>query len=127
MRWILWFAMLNSVVIIRLVLGPRHLVFGPEAGAAGVPPAKWLLVLIPMLFALAVRLFLLPRSLHHSVKTLVAMILGCAVSEGMGFFGIFLFPGYTDLVCGLSVLLLLSFCPLFTPSTETSAEPAQFR
>lgn len=114
-RYVLWSSLFLGVLVLRAVLGPKHLAFDSQA-ALTIHPAKYGLLVVTALGALAVRFLWLPRQLHHSGKTLVAMIVGCALSEHLTFYGLFLMPPVTDLAVGASLLLLLSFCPVFTPA-----------
>jgi len=111
--WIVWFAMFQAAFIYPFFLGngfPR----GPNAETP-MGPALWLLCLIPIVVATAVRWLLIPK-LRDPKRQLVAMIIGLALSEAPILLSIFLMTDYPQnqiAVLMLAVVSLIQFAPSY--------------
>lgn len=112
--WVIWFAILGGLLVIQYKLG-GGVPTGRNAADAKIP-AVIFVAFGEVLFATVVRWLVLPRFVELP-KKLVWMIIGLALSEGAGFFGIFLIPRDQPetrlLVFLLSVLSVLQFVPLY--------------
>lgn len=111
--WILWFAILSGLVMIQFFAGGGI----PKGADQGDPPV-WLLLATGglALLVLGIRFILIPR-IKSVPKKLPAMIVGLALSEGVGFLGIFAvgkeFPT-TQLSClVLAICCMVSLAPVY--------------
>jgi F0F1-type ATP synthase membrane subunit c/vacuolar-type H+-ATPase subunit K len=122
--WILWFAMVDAIVIYQFLLGhgvPR----GSDAPGGGVNPVV-VLAGVQLLAAAAIRWLLLPRA-GTTGKVLVLMIVGLALSESVEFYGLFLVPAdLPSTKLGLWLLALVSalqFAPVYARAARLPANP----
>ena len=123
--WILWFAFLQSALIIHFVLGGGF----PDGENAAEPMALWLwaAVAIPLLLATGVRWLVIPK-LKLQRQQLVAMLIGLALCEQPIFFSLFLigdsYPQNQVAVLMASVFALIQFAPSYgTPGYANAADP----
>lgn len=121
--WIIWFAILQGLVMIQFLVGGGI----PRGADQGNPPV-WVLQATGglALAALAVRFILIPK-IQAVPKKLPAMIVGLALSEGIGFLGIFAvgkeFPT-TQLSClVLAICCIVSLAPVYA---KERAEDGRF-
>lgn len=111
--WILWFAILQGLVIIQFFVGGGI----PKGADQGNPPL-WALAVAGglALVALAIRFMVIPRLVSVSQK-LPAMIIGLAFSEGIGFLGMFgvgkEFPTTQLVLLVMAVCCIISFAPVY--------------
>ncbi|MES2661447.1 MAG: hypothetical protein V4689_22705 [Verrucomicrobiota bacterium] len=83
--WIIWFAILNGLVMIQFLVGGGI----PKGEDQGNPPVLFLAIAAGLaLVALAIRFVLIPQ-IESVPKKLPAMVIGLALSEGIGFLGMF--------------------------------------
>jgi hypothetical protein len=111
--WIIWFAILNGLVIIQFIIGGGF----PSGINDGDPPAlQQYLPAAPAFLALVVRFLVIPR-ISTPQKKLPVMIVGLALAEATGLLGIFLVDkayGSTQLTFFvLSVLAILTMAPVY--------------
>lgn len=111
--WIIWFAILNGLVIIQFFIGGGF----PTGINNGEPPAlQKFLPALPAFLALVVRFLVIPR-ISTPEKKLPVMIVGLALAEGTGLLGIFLVDkayGSTQLTFFvLSILAILAMAPVY--------------
>jgi hypothetical protein len=86
--WIIWFAILSGLMIIQFILGGGI----PAVSSQEKEPVIWQVVALgAATVALVIRFIIIPR-LEGLEKKLPAMIIGLAVSEGVGIIGIFVVP-----------------------------------
>lgn len=83
----------------------------------------WAICTLPILIATALRWWVIPK-IKAQQKMLVAMIIGCALSEQPIFFSLFLigadYPQNQIAVLMLSVVSLIQFAPSYgTPGYQT--------
>lgn len=111
--WILWFAILQGLVIIQFFVGGGI----PKGADQGNPPV-WVLAAAGglALVALAIRFTVMPK-LRTLPKMLPAMIVGLALSEGIGMMGMFAvgkeFPATRLLLFGMAIGCIVSFAPVY--------------
>lgn len=112
--WIIWFGMIGGIVLYQCKLGGGWL-HGEDARSAIASPITWVAIGL-LLCAAAVRWLLIPQVRGYR-PLLVLLIIGLALSETVGFFGMFLLPA--DMPAAkmqLFVLALLSaaqFAPFY--------------
>lgn len=112
--WILWFVFLQSAFVIHFVIGGGF----PEGENTAEPMASWLwlVCVVPMLLATAIRWLVIPK-IKEQQKQLVAMIVGLALSEQPIFFSLFLigadYPQNQIAVLMVSVVSLIQFAPSY--------------
>jgi len=111
--WIIWFSILNGLVLIQYFVGGGI----PKGEDQGNPPVMFLaLAGVLALVAMGIRFVLIPR-IKDLPKKLPAMIIGLALSEGVGFVGIFAlgnkFPATQLLLFGCAVGCILCFAPFY--------------
>lgn len=111
--WIIWFAILQGLVIIQFFVGGGL----PKGADQGNPPL-WVLVVAGSLalVALAIRFTVIPRIVSVTQK-LPAMIIGLALSEGIGFLGMFgvgkEFPTTRLVLFVMAICCIISFAPIY--------------
>lgn len=122
--WILWFAFLQSALIIHFVLGGGF----PSGENASELMALWLWVAVatPLLLATGLRWFVLPK-LKLQRQQMVAMIIGLALCEQPIFFSLFLigdsYPQNQIAVLMASVFALIQFAPSYaTPGYADTSD-----
>jgi peptidoglycan/LPS O-acetylase OafA/YrhL len=111
--WIIWFAILQGLVLIQFFVGGGI----PKGADQGDPPAVILMIAGGLaLAALAVRFTVIPKIKTLS-KLLVAMVIGLALSEAVGFVGIFLvgkeFPTTRLSLFVLALCCIVSHAPVY--------------
>jgi hypothetical protein len=86
--WVIWFAILSGLLIMQFFAGGGI----PTGGGQGGEPAIYQVVTLAIAAAaLFVRFVIIPR-LKGLEKKLPAMIIGLALSEGIGIIGMFAIP-----------------------------------
>lgn len=104
--WVVWFAVLNGVILMRLFLAKSQ-----PAAAEPIPDAfPWMVSLLPALVSGGIRWLLLPRA-DHANSALSLHLVGLAAAEATTVFGLFLTPSKMDLLCGISFLAVFQFAP----------------
>ncbi len=111
--WIIWFAILQGLVLIQFFVGGGI----PKGADQGDPPALFLGIAGALaLAALAIRFTVIPKIKTMS-KLLPAMIIGLALSEAVGFVGIFLvgkeFPTTRLSLFVLALCCIASLAPVY--------------
>lgn len=117
-EWIVWSAIATGLIIIYLSAGQRP----PSPSTNTTPPAVAFVGLVPLAFSTALRWVLLPR-IAEPPKRLTLFILGVAMAEGCGVFGIFLGGPHKDTLFTLSLLGIAQFFPAFLPRLNPTASP----
>ena len=112
--WIIWFAILSGLVMIQFLVGGGI----PEGADQGNPPEAFLVIAAGLaLVALAIRFLVIPR-IEELPKKLPAMIVGLALSEGIGFVGMFAvgkeFPATQQALFVTAIACIVSFAPVYT-------------
>jgi hypothetical protein len=111
--WILWFAILQGLVVIQFFVGGGI----PEGADQGDPPV-WVLAAAGALAlaALAIRFTVIPK-IQSVPGKLPLMIVGLALSEGIGFLGMFAvgkeFPTTRLSLLVLAVACIVSLAPVY--------------
>jgi hypothetical protein len=120
--WVIWFALVCSIVAYQLILGhgiPR----GTNAASTETSPIA-VIAVGEIVIASVIRWLLIPKA-QGAGKLLVLMIIGLALSEGAEFFGLFLVPGNqpeTKLAIWiLSLLSALQFMPVYASRAPSNA------
>lgn len=104
--WILWLAIINGLVMIRLFLGAK-------SGAH--PASNSVMMVVPigaLMVSAVIRFIVLPRQ-TDATKALPFFIAGLATAEGCGITGIFLTGPRADVFVGLALAMLLIYAPAF--------------
>lgn len=111
--WIIWFAILQGLVVIQFFVGGGI----PQGADQGSPPV-WVLAAAGglALAALAIRFTVIPK-IQSVPKKLPLMIIGLALSEGIGFLGMFAvgeeFPTTRLSLLVLAVACIVSLAPVY--------------
>lgn len=117
--WILWFAILQGLVVIQFFVGGGI----PKGEDLGSPPALFVAIAGGLaLGALVVRFVVIPK-IRSVPNKLPAMIIGLALAEAVGLVGIFLigreFPTTRLSLFVLAVCCIVSLAPIYAkPSQE---------
>lgn len=116
--WIIWFAILQGLVLIQLFVGGGI----PKGEDLGNPPVLFLMIAGGLaLAALAIRFTVIPK-IRTAAKLLPAMIIGLALSEAVGFVGIFLVgKEFATTRLGLFILALcciVSLAPVYAKAVN---------
>ena len=118
--WIIWFVFLQAAFAYHFVLGDGF----PKGDNAAEPMASWLwmLCVVPVVLALVVRWWVIPR-LKQQRQMLVALIIGLALSEAPILFELFLigatYPQNQIAVLMIAVFSLIQFAPIYgTPGVD---------
>lgn len=111
--WIIWFSILNGLVIIQLFAGGGI----PKGENQGSPPMMFLGLAAGLaLVALAIRFVVIPQ-IGNPLKKLPAMIVGLALSELIGFVGMFVvskqFPETQLSLFVSAIVCILCFAPFY--------------
>lgn len=114
--WIIWFAILNGLVMIQFFVGGGI----PSGQDQGKPPMVFFAIAAGLAaVALGIRFLLIPQ-LKELPKKLPAMIIGLAFSEAIGFLGIFgmgkQFPASQLFLFVCAVGCIVSFAPFYAKS-----------
>lgn len=122
--WIIWFTQLQATFVFQIFLGGG---FSGEANAdAPMALWLWLVCLIPLMLATAIRWLFIPK-LTEPAPQLVAMIIGLAFSEAPVLLSIFLvgpdYPQYQIAILMVAVVSLIQFAPSYaTPGYKQSTQ-----
>jgi len=123
--WALWFGILVSMTFYQFKLG-GGVPLGSNRDSALPPLGIEVIAGLQFFAAAATRWLIVPR-IRVRRKLLIALVVGLALSEGIGIFGIFLVPaGYpqTKLVfMSASYLSILQFIPIFVSPAEEISSP----
>ena len=111
--WIIWFSILNGLVIIQLFAGGGI----PKGENQGNAPVMFLgVAAVIALVALSIRFVLIPQ-IESPLKKLPAMIVGLALSELIGFIGMFVvskqFPQTQLSLFVSAIACILCFAPVY--------------
>lgn len=111
--WILWFAILQGLVMIQFFVGGGI----PKGDDQGNPPVVFLaLAGVLALAALAIRFVVIPK-IRTVPKMLPAMIVGLALSEAIGLVGMFAvgkeFPTTRLSLFVLALCCIVSLAPVY--------------
>jgi hypothetical protein len=111
--WIIWFATLQGLVLIQFFVGGGI----PQGADQGEPPSLFLVIAGALaLAALTIRFTVIPK-IKTASKLLPAMIIGLALSEAVGFVGLFLvgkeFPTTRLGLFVLALCCIASFAPVY--------------
>lgn len=111
--WIIWFAILNGLVMIQFFAGGGI----PKGENQGDPPVMFIgLAAVLALVALAIRFVVIPQ-IESPLKKLPAMIVGLALSELIGFVGMFVvskkFPETQLSLFVSAIVCILCFAPFY--------------
>lgn len=105
--WVLWVAVLNSLVILYFLLGR-----GPEKQAVAGDVFVNLAGVLPLFVSIVIRWLVLPR--YDELKpALPVFVVGLALAESCGILGMFLGGPYRDDLFVLGVLGVTQFVPVF--------------
>ena len=111
--WIIWFAILQGLVVIQFFVGGGI----PKGADQGNPPV-WVLAAAGALAlaALAIRFTIIPK-IQSVPKKMPLMIVGLALSEGIGFLGMFAmgkeFPTTRLSLLVLAIACIVSLAPVY--------------
>lgn len=117
--WIIWFAILNSLLVMIFTIG-KGFPTGDDPADATFPVIA-LVPLVEIVVATYIRWVLIPRQ-RVPAKQLVLLIIGVALSEGAGMITLMLIedqPATQRLLLIASVLGVLQMAPLY------AAKPAR--
>lgn len=125
--WILWFALLSSIVMIQVLIG--HGI--PQGNDQGEAPIQFLGIAAgAACVSLAIRFLVLPRikNLHQKLP---AMLVGLAMAEAVNMFSLFLigdkFP-HTQLVLFITSLsCALCYVPIYAAKQAEEASSFGYR
>jgi hypothetical protein len=114
--WILWFALLNGLILMMFFFGGGL----PEGENQGKSPALMLaMAALLAIMALAIRFLAIPKT-KELEKLLPLMLVGLAFSEGIGIIGIFVvakeFPETRMALFVTSVSAMLAYAPVYVHS-----------
>ena len=101
--WVIWFALLSGVFVIRTVIAPPHSASSGEL---------WQLALLPVFFATVIRWFVLPRVTTFQ-RVMPVFIVGMAMSESACIVGMFVFSDHVSELFNFGVVSMLQFIPLY--------------
>ncbi len=110
--WVLWFAMLNGLMVLYLVIGRK--------AAPAVPPvAEWtdFIGLGPLLISTLLRLAVMPRTVEKR-RGLAIYIIGLSLAESCGLLGMLLAKSYTKQLVAFALLGMLQWAPVFARRFE---------
>ncbi len=111
--WILWFALLNGIVIITFFVGGGL----PEGENQGEPPLLIIaLAAVLAVISVAIRFLAIPKT-KHLEQLLPMMLVGMAFAEGIGIIGIFVvakeLPETRLALFVTSVSAMLAYAPVY--------------
>jgi hypothetical protein len=120
--WIIWFAILQGLVLIQFFVGGGI----PKGADQGDPPTMFLVIAGGLaLAALAIRFTVIPK-IETVAKLLPAMVIGLALSEAVGFVGIFLvgkeFPTTRLGLFILALCCIASLAPVYAKAVIDSGK-----
>lgn len=102
--WIMWLAITGGLVAIYVALRPT--------APADAPASLRYVPLVPLITAVLVRGFILPR-FSEGARAFPMFIVGLALAEACGITGIFLVPDLAPTYFALGLLGLILFAPFF--------------
>lgn len=114
MLWVIWFAIVCSIVMYQFTLG-HGILAGSDVRPASQNPA--LLLAVGQIVAASLLRWILMPKMKKMQQQLVLMVIGLALSEAVELYGIFLFdpdmPSTKMTLFAASVLSALQFVPVF--------------
>ena len=121
--WIIWFAILNGLLMIQFFVGGGI----PKGADQGKAPFMFLAIAAGLaLVALGIRFVLIPQ-IKEVPKKLPAMIIGLAISEAIGLLGMFAvskeFPETQQILFVCAIASIISFAPVYA---KVRAEDGRF-
>ncbi len=114
--WIIWFGILQGLLMVQFLAGGGI----PKGADQGNPPVLFVAIAgVLALAAMSIRFILIPKIATIS-KMLPAMIVGLALSEAIGFLGMFLigkeFPTTRLTLFALAVACIACLAPVYVKS-----------
>ncbi len=123
--WILWFAALNGLIVLHVVVG-KGVPLGSNPASEPFSPVL-AIGLVAIVLSAAVRWFLIPKAEKPETR-LTLMIVGLALNEAAALLGLFLvppsFPETKLTLFSASLIGILQFAPIFT--TKEKAAKSEF-
>ena len=120
LMWLAWcFSAVQLVFDRTFLVGSSH---RTHAVAQSWSPSSLALYLVPIVLALSMRWWVIPR-LRNPLMGLIALVFGLSFGNALAFFGIFIVPQHFDLFFWTSLLLLLQFAPLWREKVEQADAP----
>lgn len=110
--WIIWAAITIGLAVIYGAIPPTT----PKVNVEAIR----YLPLLPLAAAVIVRWLILPR-LTDAMRAFPIFIVGLALAEGCGIFGIFLVPDLRQTYFTLALLGLVQFAPFFAAKYSRSS------
>ncbi len=114
--WAVWAALMGSVIMLRVVIGP----------GSGTASAPALIALGPLVVAAVARFLVLPR-FKTPAKAFPFFVAGLAAAEGAGIIGLFLGGRNADTFIGLSLVMMGLYAPVLVLRRLLGAEANPFR
>lgn len=118
--WIIWFNILNGLMMIYVFIGPKSGVISTRP--TNEPSIIEYLYLLPLLISVALRWVVIPRVPHRQTAFVVFMV-GLALAESSGILAIVLHIHSTREFVTLSLLGILQWAPLFARKFYLPADP----
>ncbi len=111
--WILWFALLNGIIIMMFFIGGGL----PQGENQGKPPTLMIaMAALLAVIAVAMRFLAIPKT-KELEKLLPLMLVGMAFAEGIGIIGIFVvakeFPETRLALFVTSISAMLAYAPFY--------------
>lgn len=121
--WIIWFSILNGLVMIQFFAGGGI----PQGENQGNPPVMFMgVAAVLALVALTIRFVVIPQIMNPA-KKLPVMVVGLALSELIGFVGMFVvgkdFPETRLALFVSAIVCILSFAPFYMRSRLPDGRP----
>ena len=115
--WVLWFAILNSLMLASFLLGRKS---GTPVPAVSPPAVVEFAGLVPLAGSVILRWAVVPR-LGRAQAVLAVFILGLALAEACGIMGTILGRIHTKDMVTLGMLGILQWAPVFAGRFYPSA------
>ena len=121
--WVIWFALVSSIVFYQFVLG-HGILTGSDAQPASHNPIA-LFAAGQIVVASLLRWLLLPKvRVYH--RQLIVMVIGLTLSESVELYGIFLFgsdmPSTKMTLFAASLLSAIQFVPIFAKQNNADGQ-----